>query len=100
MDELFEAMVLIQTGKIESFPVVLLGRDYWQPLVDFLKEMVSVGTIDTKDTNLLLFTDSVDEAMNHIEKYAVEKFGLVRRKMPRATRELGEKMIKQAGRPD
>jgi hypothetical protein len=38
--------------------------------------------------------------MNHIEKYAVEKFGLVRRKMPRATRELGEKMIKRAGRPD
>ena len=96
MDELFEAMVLIQTGKIESFPVVLLARDYWQPLVDFLEEMVRVGTIDTKDTNLLLFTDSVDEAMAHIEKYAVEKFGLVRRKMPRATSELGKKVIQRA----
>jgi uncharacterized protein (TIGR00730 family) len=95
MDELFEAMVLIQTGKIESFPVVLLGRDYWQPLVDFLKEMVRVGTIGTKDTNLLLFTDSVDEAMAHIEKYAVEKFGLVRRKMPRVTQALGERVVQR-----
>jgi uncharacterized protein (TIGR00730 family) len=96
MDELFEAMVLIQTGKIESFPVVLLARDYWQPLVDFLEEMVRVGTIGPHDMNLLLFTDSVDEAMSHIEKHAVEKFGLVRRKMPRVTRELGEKVLRKA----
>ena len=95
IDELFEAMVLIQTGKIESFPVVLLAKDYWQPLVDFLEEMVRVGTIGPDDMNLLLFTDSVDEAMSHIEKHAVEKFGLVRRKMPRVTRELGEKVIQR-----
>ncbi len=95
MDELFEAMVLIQTGKIESFPVVVLGKDYWRPLVEFLDEMVRVGTIADKDLPLLLFTDSVDEAMSHIEKHAVEKFGLVRRKMPRVTRELGEKVIKR-----
>jgi uncharacterized protein (TIGR00730 family) len=96
MDELFEAMVLIQTGKIESFPVVLLAKDYWRPLVDFLEEMVRVGTIGPDDMSLLLFTDSVDEAMNHIEKHAVEKFGLVRRKMPRVTRELGEKVLRKA----
>lgn len=63
-----------------------------------MKEMVRVGTIGAEDMNLLLFTDSVDEAMDHIEKYAVEKFGLVRKKMPRATRELGEKMIRRTGR--
>jgi hypothetical protein len=61
--------------------------------------MVRVGTIGPDDMNLLLFTDSVDEAMNHIEKHAVEKFGLVRRKMPRATRELGERVIKRSGAP-
>jgi len=95
MDELFEAMVLIQTGKIESFPVVVLGKDYWRPLVEFLDEMVRVGTIADKDLHLLLFTDSVDEAMSHIEKHAVEKFGLVRRKMLRVTRELGETVIRR-----
>jgi predicted Rossmann-fold nucleotide-binding protein len=58
--------------------------------------MVAAGTIAQNDLHLLLFTDSVDEAMNHIEKYAVEKFGLVRKKMPRATRELAEKVIQKA----
>jgi uncharacterized protein (TIGR00730 family) len=100
MDELFEAMVLIQTGKIESFPVVLLAKDYWRPLVEFLDEMVAAGTIAQNDLHLLLFTDSVDEAMNHIEKYAVEKFGLIRKKLSRATRELAEKVIQRTGRPD
>src|SRR6201997_4340077 len=45
MDEFFEAAELIQTRKIESFPVILFVRDYWRPLVDFLKEMVEAGTI-------------------------------------------------------
>ena len=93
MDELFEAMVLIQTGKIKSFPVVVFVKEYWQPLFEFMEKMVRVGTIDDKDLRLLLFTDSIDEAMDHIQKYAVEKFGLVRKKMPRATRELGEKVM-------
>jgi uncharacterized protein (TIGR00730 family) len=93
MDELFEAMVLIQTGKIEGFPVVLVGKDYWRPLVEFLDEMVRVGTIDPGDMRLLLFTDSVDEAMEHIQKNAIEHFGLIRRGAPRASRALGETVI-------
>jgi hypothetical protein len=96
MDELFEAMVLIQTGKIESFPVVLIGKEYWQPLVSFLDEMVRVGTIDRDDFNLLLFTDSVDEAMEHIQKHGIEKFGLVRKRMPRASKVLGEDVVRSA----
>src|SRR5215471_2880173 len=90
MDELFEAAVLIQTGKIQSFPVVLFCKDYWHPLVDFLHEMIEVGTIDASDMDLLLFTDSVDDAMAHIQKHAVEKFGLVRRRLQRRSRALGE----------
>src|SRR5512141_262746 len=78
MDEFFEAAVLIQTKKIENFPVILLGKDYWRPLVTLLKEMVKAGTIDPKDTDLFLFTDSVDDAMAHIQKHAVEEFGLKR----------------------
>jgi len=91
MDEFFEAAVLIQTGKIESFPVVLFCKDYWRPLVDFLHEMVEVGTIDAADMELFLFTDSVDDAMSHIQKHAVEKFGLVQRRLQRRSRILGEK---------
>ncbi|MDQ2977582.1 MAG: TIGR00730 family Rossman fold protein [Acidobacteriota bacterium] len=90
MDELFEAVTLIQTKKIESFPVVLLGKDYWKPLVAFLNGMVEAGTISRQDLGLLLFTDSVDDAMAHIEKYAVVHFGLVRRKFPKSTPLLGE----------
>lgn len=83
MDEYFEAAVLIQTKKIEGFPVVLLVKEYWRPLVEFLNEMVETGTIDRKDPDLFLFTDSVDEAMEHIRKHAIEPFGLVRKKLPR-----------------
>jgi uncharacterized protein (TIGR00730 family) len=76
MDELFEAITLIQTRKILSFPVVLMGKEYYEPLIDFLKRMVVAGTIDAADMNLLLVTDSVEEAMEHINKYAVQQFKL------------------------
>jgi uncharacterized protein (TIGR00730 family) len=98
MDELFEALTLIQTGKIESFPVVLIGKEYWSPLLKFLNEIVRVGTIDARDLDLLLLTDSVDQAMAHIQKHAVEQFGLVRRKLPRRSRILGEKLLGGARR--
>jgi uncharacterized protein (TIGR00730 family) len=91
MDELFEAMTLIQTKKVLDFPVVLMGRDYWEPLIEFLKEMVEAKTISTTDLDLLLLTDSVDEAMTHIQKHAVEKFGLRRRRVPKRSKLLGEK---------
>jgi hypothetical protein len=79
MDELFEAATLVQTHKIESFPVVIFGKDYWRPLVALLDGMVGAGTIARSDLDLLLFTDSMDEAMAHIQKHAIEQFGLVRR---------------------
>ncbi|MDQ6891625.1 MAG: TIGR00730 family Rossman fold protein [Acidobacteriota bacterium] len=82
MDELFEAVTLIQTKKIEGFPVVLLVKEYWAPLVALMEEMVRVGTISPTDLDLLLFTDSVDEAMAHIEKHAIQQFGLIRHKLP------------------
>ena len=90
MDEFFEAAELIQTKKIESFPLILFVKDYWRPLVEFLNKMVEAGTIAREDLDLLLFTDSVDEAMAHIQKHAVEQFGLVRRKLPRRSRFLRE----------
>ncbi|MBI2485816.1 MAG: TIGR00730 family Rossman fold protein [Deltaproteobacteria bacterium] len=90
MDEFFEAITLIQTKKIFNFPLILMGKEYFQSLIELLEKMASKGTIDTSDLNLVLLTDSVDEAMAHLQKHAVEKFGLTRRKVPRPSKLLGE----------
>jgi uncharacterized protein (TIGR00730 family) len=93
MDEFFEAAVLIQTKKIQNFPIVLMDKTYWQPLIALLEEMLREGTIDESDLHLCLFTDSVDEAMAHIEKHAIFAFGLARRPgpVPKPSPVLGEK---------
>jgi uncharacterized protein (TIGR00730 family) len=88
MDELFEALTLIQTRKISNFPVVLMGVDYWRPLVDFLRRMVDAGTISAPDLNLLLLTDSVPEAVAHVVANTEKKYGL--RRVPRRSRLLRE----------
>ncbi len=91
LDELAEALTLIQTQKISQFPIVLMGRAYWEPFLAMLHAMVDAGTISASDLDLMLVTDSVPDAMAHLDKYAVEHFGLTRRKAPRPSRLLGEK---------
>jgi uncharacterized protein (TIGR00730 family) len=80
LDELFEALTLIQTGKIEHFPVALIGTEYWQPLVDMLHHLAAERTIDAKDLDLLLVTDSVGAALEHIQQHTTGHFGLIRRR--------------------
>ncbi len=64
MDEVFETLTLMQTRKIRDFPVVLMGQDYWQPMVDWLRaRMVVEGTIGPEDLDLLSLTDSPAEAV-------------------------------------
>lgn len=76
MDEIFECLTLIQTGKIQQFPLILMGADYWQPLLDFLRQkMVEEKTILAADLERIVVTDSVDEAMSRILG-AVGGFGL------------------------
>ncbi|MFN7944522.1 MAG: TIGR00730 family Rossman fold protein [Blastocatellia bacterium] len=91
MDEMFEALTLIQTRKIRNFPIVLMGRDYWQPLMNFMNSMAAARTINPEDLELLLFTDSVEEAMAHIQKHAIEQFGLSRARAPKPSVLLGER---------
>lgn len=91
MDELFEALTLIQTGKIEHFPVVLIGTAYWQPLVELLSRMAAERTIDADDLKLMLVTDDLDEASRHLQRQAIDYFGLSRRQAPRPFRWLGER---------
>ena len=77
LDELFETATLIQTEKIRNFPLVLLGREYWQPLVDYWRDtMLATGTIDENDIDMFTLTDSVDEAVEKIRTVGMEEFGL------------------------
>jgi uncharacterized protein (TIGR00730 family) len=90
LDELFEALTLIQTGKIANFPVVLIGTDYWRPLQHLLQRLALEGTIDQKDLTLLLVTDDLRDAFAHIRRHAVEQFGLSPRRW-RPSSLLGER---------
>jgi uncharacterized protein (TIGR00730 family) len=84
MDEVFECATLIQTGKIQNFPLVLMGTDYWQPLREFIcHRMVAEKTILPADCDRICFTDSVDEAMDRIMHAATREFGLVWQPSPR-----------------
>ncbi len=78
LDELSEALTLIQTRKIKNFPVVLIGVDYWHPFLTLLEEMVREGAVAPDDLQLLKITDDLDEAVRHIEAHTVAPFGLRR----------------------
>lgn len=93
MDEMFETMTLIQTGKLKGFPIILMGRDYWQPLMDFVYRMAEEGTISPDDPELIFFTDDVEDAVAHLQRHAVRQFGLRRKRTPRPIRILGEKSL-------
>lgn len=73
LDELFEALTLIQTGKIYNFPVILFGSDYWSGLLNWLKETVMPGgKIATADLNLLTVTDSPEEVRQQVTRAMIE----------------------------
>jgi uncharacterized protein (TIGR00730 family) len=91
MDEMFESLTLIQTGKIRNFPVVVMGTEYWEPMRPFLDHMVKTGTISPGDIDLMLFTDSIDEAVEYLSHRAVKEFGLRRNCIPVSNPLLGER---------
>ena len=77
LDELFETATLIQTHKIQDFPVVLMEKSYWQPLIDFMRNrLVAEHTIDPEDADHLVVTDSADVAVKSITEIALSRFGL------------------------
>lgn len=92
LDELFEVATLMQTGKIKNFPVVLLGVEYWSPLLKFLREsLLTQAAIDPQDLDQMLVTDSPSEAVSFIRRCVTERFGLryVRRRPSRLLFERG-----------
>lgn len=69
LDELFETLTLVQTKTIHNFPIVLFGKEYHQPLMEYIEAMSAAGTVSKEDLQLVLVTDDVDEAMLHIRNY-------------------------------
>ena len=96
LDELSEALTLIQTKKIKNFPVVLIGREYWAPLGQMLEHMVAAGTISEADLRLLLVTDHLDVAIAHLERFAIRAFGLRRGPQPSILLGEGASAIRRA----
>ena len=77
MDEIFETATLVQTDKIRDFPLVLVGREYWQGLLDFLDNtMVPEGTISPDDPGRFMVTDSAKDAVEYVLETATQDFGL------------------------
>lgn len=80
MDELFETLTLVQTKSISLFPIVLFGKEYYSELWDMFEHMAEKNTISKEDLSLVLMTDSLDEAMNHIHTYVKQNYKVKQRR--------------------
>ncbi|HRC92753.1 MAG TPA: TIGR00730 family Rossman fold protein [Bacteroidia bacterium] len=78
IDEMFEALTLIQTKKVGDFPVVLMGKHYWQPVIDQLKVFDEHKTALHSELDSLLITDSLDEMTEYLRVKAIERFRLTK----------------------
>jgi uncharacterized protein (TIGR00730 family) len=77
LDEIFETATLIQTHKIRDFPLVLVGRDFWRPLTDFLHgPLEAMALIDPIDADRIIVADAADEAVAAVRDIAIRAFGL------------------------
>jgi uncharacterized protein (TIGR00730 family) len=92
LDELFESLTLIQTGKIRDFPLVLFGSEYWKGLLEWLKTTVEAeGKISPDDLDLIKVTDSPEEAVEHIVSRFTEDLKL--RAESNGVGDLGSKLL-------
>jgi uncharacterized protein (TIGR00730 family) len=74
LDELFESLALVQTGKVTRFPVILFGRQYWAGLLDWIRDTVLPGgKVSANDVELLTVTDDVDDVVTHIVDAAQQR---------------------------
>ncbi len=76
LDEYFEAITLIQTRVTDGFPVIIFNKAYHKHIMEHVELMVREATISPEDADLCLFTDSIDEAVQYLKIYAIDKFGL------------------------
>ena len=80
MDEYFDILTLIQTKSLIQFPIILFGKEFYKDLEQLMGDMVKQQTINPEDLQLVLITDSVDEAMEHIRKYITTNYKIKPRK--------------------
>lgn len=80
MDEFFETLTLVQTKTITSFPLVMFGKEFYKDIWESMQVMAEKGTISKQDMDLVLFTDDIDEAMEHISKYIRTNYKIKPRK--------------------
>ncbi|MBX3254772.1 MAG: TIGR00730 family Rossman fold protein [Chitinophagaceae bacterium] len=92
LDEFFEALTLVQTKVVESFPIILFCKDFHKELVNYMVKLKTAGTISPEDLDLVLVTDSIEEAINHLKIKSIEQFGLKYAK-PKPTPWLFEKRL-------
>jgi uncharacterized protein (TIGR00730 family) len=92
LDEFFETVTLIQTKKMSHFPIVVIGMDYHKDLIKHINTMVASNTIGKSDSEIILFTDSIEEAVEHINKYALSDIALKKQTKYQPIAVLGEKV--------
>ncbi|MGZ3748084.1 MAG: LOG family protein [Pseudobdellovibrionaceae bacterium] len=96
LDEFFEVATLMQTGKMQGFPVILVGKSYWDGLLSFLKDPVfTVGNISSSDLESIRITDDPVEALNWIVSAVIGKYGLQYVKKRKPWWFFGEKEFKR-----
>ncbi len=93
LDELFEIATLVQTGKVKDFPILLMGTDYWAPLVEQLRSMVGAGALSDPEFAHLTLVDSPEKVANLAREAGLRRFGL--RYLPSPRRLLGERGLNQ-----
>jgi uncharacterized protein (TIGR00730 family) len=74
MDEFFETLTLVQTKTLIQFPIVLFGKEYYRELWEYMEYMAAQGTISKEDLSLVLLTDSISEAMSHIDNFIKKNY--------------------------
>jgi predicted Rossmann-fold nucleotide-binding protein len=90
LDEFFEALTLIQTKVIREFPIIVFCKAFHKELMDYVEKLIVAGTISPVDLDLVLLTDSIEEAVEHIKTNSIDRFGL-KYAEPKPTRWLFEK---------
>ncbi|MEO6491186.1 MAG: TIGR00730 family Rossman fold protein [Ferruginibacter sp.] len=91
LDEYFEALTLIQTKMLNEFPIIIFDTAYHKDIIEHVERMKERGTISADDLKLCLFTNSIEEAVNHIQVNSIKKFGLKAEEKPRTSWWLFEK---------
>lgn len=99
LDEFFEAITLVQTHKINSFPIIIFDKDFYQKILEHNERMLQEGTISIADEKLYLVTDSIEETIQYIKEKSIMAFGLKYMEPKKPFRVLFEKGFEKITHP-